>query len=140
MTIAGFARKTDKMAKWQKMLSSSGKNFFQLVRCVLACLRTVVCYCLEATQLPTMTTQSSSLRFADQAAKSPYSFPGGYPKFAVTSDGACLCPSCCKTERELIATTTGDDGWNVIGIDLNFEDDHLFCDHCSGKIESAYGA
>ena len=87
-----------------------------------------------------MTVQSSSLRFADQTAKSPYAFPGGYPKFAVTSDGACLCPSCCKTERELIGTATGDDGWCVIGIDLNFEDDSLFCDHCSGKIECAYAS
>ena len=99
----------------------------------------VLWYCLEAKHLPTMTTQSSSLRFADQAAESPYEFPGGYPKFAVTSDGACLCPSCCKNERELIGTTTGDDGWCVIGIDLNFEDDSLFCDHCSSKIESAVG-
>ena len=89
--------------------------------------------------LPTMTIQSKALRLADQVAESPYAFPGGYPKFAITSDGACLCPECCKTERESIATTTGSDGWNVVGIDLNYEDDHLFCDHCSVKIESAYG-
>ena len=87
-----------------------------------------------------MTTQTKSLRFADQLAESPYAFPGGYPKFAITSDGACLCHTCCKTERELIATTTGDDGWNVVGLDLNFEDDHLLCNHCGEKIESAYGA
>ena len=84
-----------------------------------------------------MTTQSSSLRFADQLASSPYAFPGGYPLFAVTSDGACLCHNCCKTERELIGTTTGDDGWNVVGIDVNYEDGELFCANCSQKIEAA---
>ncbi len=88
--------------------------------------------------LETMTTQTRSLRLADQTAESPYSFPGGYPKFALTSDGACLCPVCCKTERNLIGTTTGTDGWNVVAVELNYEDDGLFCDHCSSKIEAAY--
>ena len=88
--------------------------------------------------LETMTTQTRSLRLADQTAESPYSFPGGYPKFALTSDGACLCPVCCKTERNLIGTTTGTDGWKVVAVELNYEDDGLFCDHCSSKIEAAY--
>ena len=85
-----------------------------------------------------MTTQSKSLRFADRLAGSPYAFPGGYPLFAVTSDGACLCSKCCGNERELIGTTTGDDGWHVIGLDINYEDKTLYCDHCSAQIESAY--
>ena len=85
-----------------------------------------------------MTTQSKSLRFADQLASAPYAFPGGYPKFAVTSDGACLCHNCCKTEREAIGTTTGDDGWNVVGVGLNYENDDLLCDNCSTNIEAAY--
>ena len=85
-----------------------------------------------------MTTQSNSLRFADQLAKAPYAFPGGYPQFAVTSDGACLCHNCCKTERELIGTTTGTDGWNVVGIGINYEDGELLCDNCYTKIEAAY--
>ena len=85
-----------------------------------------------------MTTQSSSLRFADQLAKAPYAFPGGYPMYAVTNDGACLCSGCCKVERELIATTTGSDGWTVIGLAINYEDASLFCDNCSTQIEAAY--
>ena len=85
-----------------------------------------------------MSTQSKSLRFADQLANQPYAWPGGYPLFAITSDGAALCSKCCKTERESIGTTTGSDGWCVIGVDANWEDPQLFCDHCSDRIESAY--
>lgn len=86
-----------------------------------------------------MTTQSKSLKLADQLAENPFAWPGGYPMFALTGDGAVLCHKCCKTERETIGTTTGNDGWCVVGLDINWEDEHLFCDHCSGQIESAYG-
>ena len=86
-----------------------------------------------------MTTQSSSLRFAEQLVRSPYAWPGGYPTYAVTSDGGALCHRCCETERESIGTTTGSDGWNIVALQLNYEDENLHCDHCSSKIESAYG-
>lgn len=85
-----------------------------------------------------MTTQSRSLRLADRLANNPHAWPGGYPQFAVTSDGGCLCKRCVKTERESIATTTGNDGWNVVAVDVNWEDPQLFCDHCGERIESAY--
>jgi hypothetical protein len=85
-----------------------------------------------------MTTQSKSLRLADQLANNPYCWPGGYPLFAITSDGAALCKCCAKTEREAIATTTGTDGWCITAIDANWEDPSLFCDHCNARIESAY--
>jgi len=85
-----------------------------------------------------MTTQSKSLRLADQLSASPYAWPGGYPLFAVTSDGAAICHHCAKSEREAIGTTTGSDGWNVVAIDANWENPDLYCDHCSSRIESAY--
>ena len=85
-----------------------------------------------------MTTQSTSLRLADQVAGSPYVFPGGYPLFVTTNDGAALCKHCCKSERESIGTTTGSDGWTVTGSAVNWEDPELFCDHCGERIESAY--
>ena len=85
-----------------------------------------------------MTTQSRSLRLADQLSNSPYAWPGGYPLFAITSDGAALCKKCAATERASIGTTTGTDGWCVVGIDINYEDPELFCDHCGDRIESAY--
>lgn len=85
-----------------------------------------------------MTTQSRSLRFADQLVAGPYAWPGGYPLFAYTSDGAALCAKCCASERKAIGTTTGADGWCVVGLEANWEDPALFCDHCGDRIESAY--
>jgi hypothetical protein len=85
-----------------------------------------------------MTTQSRSLRLADQLTASPYAWPGGYPLFAITGDGGCLCKCCTKTEREAIGTTTGSDGWCVVAVDCNWENPDLFCDHCGDRIESAY--
>lgn len=86
-----------------------------------------------------MTTQSKSLRLADYFSENPFAWPGGYPMFALTSDNGILCNKCCKEERRLIGTTTGDDGWNVVSLDVNWEDQELYCDHCNDKIESAYG-
>jgi len=85
-----------------------------------------------------MTTQSHSLRLADRLSSNPYAWPGGYPLFAITHDGAALCPHCCKTERASIGTTTGRDGWGVVAIEANWEDPDLYCDHCGARIESAY--
>jgi len=85
-----------------------------------------------------MTTQSRSLLLADQISSNPYAWPGGYPLYAITHDGAALCHHCCKSERTSIATTTGTDGWNVVHLDVNWEDPDLFCDHCGSRIESAY--
>lgn len=85
-----------------------------------------------------MTTQSTSLRLADRLSASPYAWPGGYPLFAITDDGAALCHHCCKTERDSIGTTAGSDGWGVVAIEANWEDPDLYCDHCGARIESAY--
>lgn len=85
-----------------------------------------------------MTTASKSLRLADTLAREPFAWPGGYPRYAVTSDGGCLCHRCCKTERDQIGTTTGSDGWNVVWLAINYEDGDLACDHCSEEIVAAY--
>ena len=85
-----------------------------------------------------MTTQSRSLRLADQLSANPYAWPGGYPLFAITHDGAALCKHCCKSERSSIGTTTGRDGWGVVVLWINWEEDDLHCDHCGNRIESAY--
>jgi hypothetical protein len=87
---------------------------------------------------PTMTTQSASLRLADRLATHPYAWPGGYPLFGITSDGAAVCRHCASSERASIGTTSGSDGWCLVAIDVNWENPELYCDHCSGRIESAY--
>lgn len=85
-----------------------------------------------------MTTQSRSLRLADQLSASPHAWPGCYPLYGIFSDGGCCCHRCAKSERTSIGTTTGSDGWQLVAIDANYEDPSLFCDHCGDRIESAY--
>lgn len=87
-----------------------------------------------------MTTQSKSLRLADRLANEPYAWPGGYPLFGVLDDGAPLCHECARDERHQIGTTTGTDGWCLQTIATNYEDEQLYCAHCSARIKPAYGA
>jgi len=82
--------------------------------------------------------QLQSRKLRDQLIASPYAWPGGYPMFAVTSDGASLCPHCCQTEHSSIGFTYGTDGWAIESLDINWEDPSLHCDHCGDRIESAY--
>lgn len=67
-----------------------------------------------------------------------YAWPGGYPLYYVTSDGAALCPDCVNAEIASIDGATKGDGWNVVGVDVNWEDAGMTCEHCSKRIESAY--
>ncbi len=72
----------------------------------------------------------------------PYAWPGGYPIFFVADDGAALCFACVRKEFRRIASShisKCNDGWRVIGCDVNWEDDACFCSHCNKQIESAYG-
>ena len=75
---------------------------------------------------------------ADNVANEPYAWPGGYPKFAITDDGGCLCQYCCKTEIDRIAESIPGDGWYVTATAINWEDNDLYCDHCGEQIEAAY--
>jgi len=86
-----------------------------------------------------MTTQSQSLRLADLLVAEPYAWPGGYPRFAITRDAACICKRCAHSERESIATTTGSDGWCIDAVAVNWDEPQLCCEHCGELIESAYG-
>lgn len=81
-------------------------------------------------------TKSGDL--AKNLARHPHAWPGGYPKFAITDDGAALCPNCCKTEFSQILASTPGDGWHITALEINWEDGTLHCDHCSNRIESAY--
>ena len=67
-----------------------------------------------------------------------YAWPGGYPFFYITEDGGILCPKCCNENNELL-NDEFDKQWFVIGYEVNWEDDNIYCDHCYEKIESAYG-
>ncbi len=71
----------------------------------------------------------------------PYAWPGGYPRYFITSDGAALSYAAAKSERELIESSIAErsnDGWRVVACDINWEDSELTCEHTGERIESAY--
>lgn len=76
-----------------------------------------------------------------RALNQPYAWPGGYPTYFITSDGAALCCDCAKRQGRQICDsirTRSNDGWRVESQDINWEDASLYCDHCGERIESAY--
>ena len=72
-----------------------------------------------------------------QITDSPWTYPGGYPKYGITDDGGLICKDCCCKEHEVMDSSNPKDGWHLEAISINWED-VLFCDHCSNPIESAY--
>jgi len=59
-----------------------------------------------------------------------FAWPGGYPIFYIDRDGTAICPRCANHKR-----------WydkRIIGADINYEDDSLYCENCNKRIESAY--
>lgn len=77
----------------------------------------------------------------DNFIRQPYAWPGGYEIHALTLDGGCLCHQCCKAEAETIAdamTEESDPQWMIAALDINYECEHLFCDHCNRQIEPEY--
>ena len=73
----------------------------------------------------------------------PYAWPGGYPMFFVTADGGTLSWKAAQECRgEIVRSIARQDmhsGWRVVGVDINWEDESLYCDHTGEKIPSAYG-
>lgn len=60
-----------------------------------------------------------------------YAWPGGYPMFYITKRGNGLCPNCASEELE-------DEADPPVGGEVNWENEDLYCEGCSGRIESAY--
>lgn len=73
----------------------------------------------------------------------PYAWPGGYPMYFITADGAALSWKAAKDCRgEIVRAIANKDtrsGWCIVGVDINYEDESLYCDHTGEKIPSAYG-
>lgn len=72
----------------------------------------------------------------------PYAWPGGYPLYFVTADGAALSFETVRDEYDEVAEAiTGDEtsgGWRVVAVAVNWEDPDLYDDHSGDRIESAY--
>ena len=70
-----------------------------------------------------------------------YAWPGGYPCYFITSDDMALSFEAAKQERRNIIDSIANhlnDGWRIVGVDINWEDGELFCCHTGKRIESAY--
>jgi len=82
------------------------------------------------------------LKIKEVLRNGPYAWPGGYPMYFVTSDGAALSFEAVKAEwRQIVRARLWNDrnsGWLVEGFDINWEDGNLICDHTGKRIESAY--
>ena len=75
-------------------------------------------------------------------ARTPFAFPGGYPKVLIMADSDCLCSKCAKDNYRLISDSTRNnnrDGWGEHGFDIHWEGEPLVCANCNAEIESAYG-
>jgi hypothetical protein len=71
----------------------------------------------------------------------PYAWPGGYPLYFITSDGAALSFKAVRENFRCVIWSIKNkvnDGWRVQAMDVNYEDNELYCDHTGEKIESAY--
>jgi cellobiose phosphorylase len=76
---------------------------------------------------------------AASIAREPFTWPGGYERFAVTDDGAVLCHKCCETEYCQIADAYPSSGWNVISQGCAAEIDCVVtCDHCNANIAECW--
>ena len=64
-----------------------------------------------------------------------WAWPGGYPIFYLAKDNGVLCPTCANQFK---AGRDNDEQLEPVAYDVNYEDAHLFCEHCSTRIESAY--
>ena len=88
------------------------------------------------------TKPNSAIEKVKSFVRFPYAWPGGYPLFAITSDCGCLCKNCVSDKYKIIAHSTIhelNDGWQVLAVDVNWEDPNIVCDNCGNSIESAYG-
>ena len=92
-------------------------------------------YCRTHREISTVADLKATIR----AGK--YAWPGGYPMFFITSDGEALSFEAVEQEFGQVAYAIRhelNDGWRVVGCDINEEDADLFCAHTGKPIESAY--
>jgi len=90
----------------------------------------------HAAKLETLAQVKAALRSGG------FAWPGGYPLYFVTRDGAALSFEAVRSMFRQVASDFVDDtstGWRVEAVDANYEDSELRCDHTGELIPSAYG-
>ena len=76
-----------------------------------------------------------------QLRQGAFAWPGGYPLYFITDDGAALSFEAVRENLRSVLWSMKNkvnDGWRVVACDANWEDPFLFCDHTGKRIESAY--
>jgi hypothetical protein len=71
-----------------------------------------------------------------------FAWPGGYPLYFITSDGAALSFESVRAEFRQCAYSIRHnlrDGWRIVACAVNYEDSELTCEHSGAPIQSAYG-
>jgi hypothetical protein len=84
-----------------------------------------------------------TLRDVKEALRAgPYAWPGGYPLYMVTSDGAALSFEAVRERFREVCADMLDmshlSQWRIVAIEANWEDGALTCDHTGKRIPSAY--
>lgn len=86
--------------------------------------------------------RAKRIRMVKDLIRNPYAWPGGYPRYLITEDGAALSWQGCKAQfREIVSSVLSDhtdSGWYPAAVDINWESPDLYCDHTGERIESAY--
>jgi hypothetical protein len=85
---------------------------------------------------------NNSLQLRATIRAGAYAWPGGYQMYLIANDGEALCFDCAQTQYYQCAYSIRhgiNDGWRIVGCDINYEDPDLYCAHCSKSIPSAYG-
>ena len=90
------------------------------------------------------TTRGDTMYRNTDGTLASHAWPGGYPIFYIAEDGGILCsrPECANGP-EVVAETAlipcdRDPQWHIVGQEVNWEDESLFCDHCGKLVECAY--
>ena len=89
-----------------------------------------------------MTKIENTKKLHEVLENGPCAWPGGYPLFFLTQDGAALSFEAVNQEIESVQDSINseyNDEWRVVAVDVNWEDENLLCDHTGEKIQSAYG-
>ena len=72
----------------------------------------------------------------------PWAWPGGYPCYFVACDGVALSFEAVRSNwRDVVAVAKMKDrrdGWALCGVEINWEDTELYCEHTGKRIEAAY--
>lgn len=85
---------------------------------------------------------NSGIEQLKEFIRRPFAWPGGYPKFALMGDCEPICHNCAEENYRRIVSDIlqgYDKSFQIIGVDINWEDEDMICCNCNNKIPSAYG-